>query len=248
MLPKVLLTKSHPQIALRLEKDTLCVVHRIKYLDFITPCQEVNNYVLIMPYRGVVISEEPMEPIKWLNNASIGIYALFNNELALYELNIDSNGKAMYTRYRADEEILRGVVMKGDSGSVIIDVIKTLIDNYLKSSFLIYSAYVKSIINKKLIDFSNYKTMMYKRVRVYGGDGIMIFREGSGDEESMSIISTIDSLDDFRSILLMIIKASRVIHDVKLGRVGHGVKALLDMYLGNTTSISLSKQGIRSRI
>lgn len=254
MLPKILLTRSHPRITLNLGSDILCIEHRTKYLDFVAPCQSSSNYVLIIPYDSVVVAEEPMEPIKWLSNTSIGVYALFNNELAFYELSINPNGKAMYTKYRAGEEILRGVVMKGDGVSAIIDLIKTLIDNYLKSSFLIYSAYVKSSVNTRLIDLSRYKVMTYKRVRVYGGDGIMIFREGLGSEESISIVSTIDSLNDFRNILLMLIKASRVIYDVKLGRVGHGVKTLLDMYMGSTSAhhdqranqVTVSGHGIKA--
>ncbi|WP_069808007.1 hypothetical protein [Vulcanisaeta thermophila] len=233
MLPKVLITRKHPRIALRLTKDTLCVVHRVKYLDFIIPCQEPSDYVLVIPYDGVVVSREPMEPIRWFGTNELSIHALLGSELVLYELSVNPDGKATYARYKAGEEFLRGVALRGDGASAVIDVVKSLIDNYLKSSFLVYSAYIRSTVNRNLVNLSGYKVMVRGRVRVYRGDGMLIFREGLGEEESISLVSTVDALDDFRDKLLMLVRASRVIHDIRLGRVGHGIKVLLDMYLSN---------------
>ncbi|WP_252901139.1 hypothetical protein [Vulcanisaeta sp. JCM 14467] len=88
VLPKFLIMRRHPILPLKLDDGVLCVVHRDNYIDFITPCNEAGNYVMLIPYQGSYVEGKPVRPIIWGDLSSIEVYALLRSELALYELSV----------------------------------------------------------------------------------------------------------------------------------------------------------------
>ncbi len=146
VLPKFLIMRKHPILPLRLNNDVLCIIHRDNYIDFITPCNEAGNYIMLIPYQGSYIETKPVEPIVWSNLSSIEVYALLRGELALYELSI-RDGKVSYIRYRVNEEFLRGVSFHGNASNELLSVVDAILRNYIKSSFMIYTAYLRLITN-----------------------------------------------------------------------------------------------------
>ena len=239
MLPKFLITRKHPTLPLRLGDDILCIVHRDNYIDFITPCNGVGNYVMIIPYQGSYVRSEPVRPIAWNDVSSIEVYALLRNELALYELSV-RGGRASYIRYRVNEEFLRGVSLSGNAASELLGVVDVILRNYIRSSFMIYTAYLRLMVNGS-IKFPGYREYVRGRVRIYGNDGLVIVRESSGDEVRVSLVSTIEGIDEFTGIVMSLIRASRVINDVRFGRIGHSVRLLLDVFIPNNLLTAVNK-------
>jgi len=231
VLPKLLVTKRHPVLALRLGRDNLCIVHRGKYLDFLIPCDELGNYIVVVPYQGVYIGNKPMEPISWNGTAGIEVYALLGDELVLYEVSV-KDGRASYVRYHINEEFLRGTAMLGNAVNEVLSVAETVLRSYIKSSFMIYTAYLRLVVNDS-IRFIGYKEYIRGRVRVYSRDGLVVIRESNGNEARISLISTIEALDAFTSTIMTLIRSSRIINDVRLGRIGHSVKTILDIFIPN---------------
>ncbi|ADY00402.1 MAG: hypothetical protein ACP5GZ_00235 [Vulcanisaeta sp.] len=231
MLPKFLITRKHPILPLRLSNDTLCIAHRDKYLDFITSCNEAGNYIMIIPYQGSYVNSKPIEPITWSDLSGIEVYTLLRDELALYELSI-KDGKASYVRYRINEEFLRGISFLGNAMNELLSVTDAILMNYIKSSFMIYTAYLRLITNSS-IKFPGYKEYIRGKVRIYSNDGLIIVKESSGNEVRVSLVSTIEGINKFTNVIMTLIKSSRVINDVRLGRIGHSVKMILDVFIPN---------------
>jgi hypothetical protein len=235
VLPRLLLTRRHPVLPLRLGYETLCITHRGKYLDFLIPCEGEGNYVVIIPYQGVYTDTKLVEPITWGNALSVDVYSLFNNELALYEVVI-RDGKASYIRYRINEEFLRGIGISGDGVDDVLRAAETVLRNYVKSSFMIYTAYLKLVSNGG-IKFPEYKEYVRGRVRVYVRDGIVIIKEVSGYEVKVSLVSTIEAVDQFVEAVISLIRSSRIINDIRLGRIGHSIRTILDIFMPNIVLI-----------
>ncbi|MFB6471024.1 MAG: hypothetical protein TU36_007335 [Vulcanisaeta sp. AZ3] len=239
MLPKILLTRRHSVLPLGLGDYNLCIKHMGKYLDFLTPCNEVGNYVIIMPRQGVYINDKTIEPMSWNGTQGMEVYALFGNELALYELSVKDD-KVSYVRYRANEEFLRGVNMSGNAVNEILSVVDSLLRNYIRSSFMIYTAYLRLALNG-MIRFPGYREYVRGRVRVYGKDSLVIVKESSGSELRVSLVTTIESIDQFTKIVMDLVRASRIINDFRLGRIGHSVRMILDAFIPNNL-ITLSNE------
>ncbi len=231
MPPRFLLTKRHPVLPLRLDNGNLCIMRRDKYLDFLLPCDMAGNYIVIIPYQGSYVGNKPVEPALWNDVLNAEVYALLRDELALYELSI-KGGKASYVKYRVNEEFLRGVSLSGEAVSDILSVIDTVLTSYIKSSFMIYTAYLRLMVNNG-IRFTKYKEYIRGRIRIYSGDGLLIIKEGSGSEVRLSLISTLEGLDQFTSVIMSLIRSSRVINDMRLGRIGHSVRTILDVFIPN---------------
>lgn len=92
---------------------------------------------------------KPVRPIIWGDLSSIEVYALLRSELALYELSV-RGGKASYVRYRVNEEFLRGVSFHGNAMNELLSVVDTVLRNYIKSSFMIYTAYLRLVMNSNV--------------------------------------------------------------------------------------------------
>ncbi|GAB6944827.1 hypothetical protein [Vulcanisaeta sp. JCM 14467] len=239
VLPKFLIMRRHPILPLKLDDGVLCVVHRDNYIDFITPCNEAGNYVMLIPYQGSYVEGKPVRPIIWGDLSSIEVYALLRSELALYELSV-RGGKASYVRYRVNEEFLRGVSFHGNAMNELLSVVDTVLRNYIKSSFMIYTAYLRLVMNSN-VKFPGYREYVRGRVRIYGNDGLVIVRESSGDEVRVSLVSTIEGINNFTSVIMSLIRSSRVINDVRFGRIGHSVKLLLDVFIPNNLLTTVNK-------
>ncbi len=240
VLPKFLIMRRHPILPLRLDDELLCIMHRDNYIDFVTSCGKTGNYVMLIPYQGSYIESKPVRPIIWGDLSSIEVYALLRGELALYELSI-KDGKASYIRYRVNEEFLRGVSFHGNAMNELLSVIDAVLRNYIKSSFMIYTAYLRLMANGN-IKFPGYREYIRGgRVRIYSNDGLIIVKESSGDEVRVSLVSTIEGINNFTSIIMSLIKSSRVINDIRLGRIGHSIKLLLDVFIPNNLLTAVNK-------
>ena len=239
VLPKFLVMRRHPVLPLKLDDGVLCIVHRDNYIDFITPCNETGNYVMLIPYQGSYVESKPVRPIIWGDLSSIEVYALLRGELALYELSI-RGGKASYVRYRVNEEFLRGVSFYGNAANELLSVVDTVLRNYIKSSFMIYTAYLRLVMSSN-VKFPGYREYVRGRVRIYGNDGLVIVKESSGDEARVSLVSTIEGINNFTSVIMSLIRSSRVINDVRFGRIGHSVKLLLDVFIPNNLLTTVNK-------
>ncbi|WP_252901141.1 hypothetical protein [Vulcanisaeta sp. JCM 14467] len=66
-------------------------------------------------------------------------------------------------------------------------------------------------------------------------------RESSGDEVRVSLVSTIEGINNFTSVIMSLIRSSRVINDVRFGRIGHSVKLLLDVFIPNNLLTTVNK-------
>ncbi|BDR91364.1 hypothetical protein [Vulcanisaeta souniana] len=240
MPPRFLLTKRHPVLPLRLDNGNLCIMHRDKYLDFLLPCDMAGNYIVIIPYQGSYVGNKPVEPAVWNGVLNTEVYALLRDELALYELSI-KGGKASYVKYRVNEEFLRGISLSGDAVNDVLGVINTVLTSYIKSSFMIYTAYLRLVVNNG-IRFTGYREYVRGRIKIYSRDGLVIIKEGSGNEVRLSLISTLEGLDQFTSVIMSLIRSSRVINDVRLGRIGHSVRTILDVFIPNNL-ITLGGKG-----
>lgn len=234
-----MITRRRPTLPLRLGNDTLCIVHRGNYVDFITPCNEVGNYVMLIPYQGSYIGSAPIGPAVWDDVSSVEVYALLKGELALYELGI-RGGKASYIRYHVNEEFLRGVSFHGNAANELLGVVDAVLRNYIRSSFMIYTAYLRLVTNGS-IKPPGYREYVRGRVRIYSGDGLVMIREGSGDEVRISLVSTIEGIGDFTNIIMSLVRMSRIINDVRFGRIGHSVKLLLDVFIPNNLLTTVNK-------
>ncbi|GAB6946394.1 hypothetical protein JCM16161A_05240 [Vulcanisaeta sp. JCM 16161] len=239
VLPKFLIMRRHPILPLRLDDGLLCIVHRNNYIDFITSCNETGNYVMIIPYQGSYIESRSIKPVTWDDTSSIEVYALLGGELALYELGI-RGGKASYIRYRVNEEFLRGVSFHGNAVNELLSVVDAVLRNYIKSSFMIYTAYLRLMVSGG-IKFPGYREYARGRVRIYGNDGLIIVKESSGDEVRVSLVSTIEGINNFTSVIMSLIRSSRVINDFRLGRIGHSIKLLLDVFIPNNLLTTVNK-------
>jgi len=229
-------------LTLRLGNDALCIVHRGKYLDFLTSCEGGNNYVIILPHQGAYVSDKPIEPITWGSTLSMDVYALLGDELALYELSI-RDGRASYVRYRVNEEFLRGISLSGNGVSDVLSVAESVLRNYIRSSFMIYTAYLKLVASGN-IKLPEYREYVRGRVRVYVRDGIVIIRETSGDEVRISLISTIEAVEQFVGVIMSLLRMSRMINDVRLGRIGHSVKTILDIFIPSNLALGVKNSHI----
>jgi len=229
-------------LTLRLGNDALCIVHRGKYLDFLTSCEGGNNYVIILPHQGAYVSDKPIEPITWGGTLSMDVYALLGDELALYELSI-RDGRASYVRYRVNEEFLRGISLSGNGVSDVLSVAESVLRNYIRSSFMIYTAYLKLVASGN-IKLPEYREYVRGRVRVYVRDGIVIIRETSGDEVRISLISTIEAVEQFVGVIMSLLRMSRMINDVRLGRIGHSVKTILDIFIPSNLALGVKNSHI----
>jgi len=229
-------------LTLRLGNDALCIVHRGKYLDFLASCEGGNNYVIILPHQGAYVSDKPIEPITWGGTLSMDVYALLGDELALYELSI-RDGRVSYVRYRVNEEFLRGISLSGNGISDVLSVAESVLRNYIRSSFMIYTAYLKLVVSGN-IKLPGYREYVRGRVRVYVRDGIVIIRETSGDEVRISLISTIEAVEQFVGMIMSLLRMSRIINDVRLGRIGHSVKTILDIFIPSNLALGVKNSHI----
>lgn len=229
-------------MTLRLGNDALCIVHRGKHLDFLTSCEGGNNYVIVLPHQGAYVGDKPIEPITWGGTLSMDVYALLGDELALYELSI-RDGRASYVRYRVNEEFLRGISLSGNGVSDVLSVAESVLRNYIRSSFMIYTAYLKLVASGN-IKLPEYREYVRGRVRVYVRDGIVIIRETSGDEVRISLISTIEAVEQFVGVIMSLLRMSRMINDVRLGRIGHSVKTILDIFIPSNLVLGVKNSHI----
>ncbi len=160
--------------------------------------------------------------------------------MALYELSI-KDGKASYIRHRVNEEFLRGISFHGNAMNELLSVVDVVLRNYIRSSFMIYTAYLRLMVNGN-IKFTEYREYVRGgRVRIYSNDGLIIVKEGSGDEVRISLVSTIEGINNFTDIIMSLIKSSRVINDIRLGRIGHSIRLLLDVFIPNNLLTAVNK-------
>jgi len=79
---------------------------------------------------------------------------------------------------------------------------------------------------------------------VYVRDGIVIIRETSGDEVRISLISTIEAVEQFVGMIMSLLRMSRIINDVRLGRIGHSVKTILDIFIPSNLALGVKNSHI----
>jgi len=231
-MPRLVLTTDHPVLPIVINGIKVCMINKGRYIDATTNCEYSGDYVVIVPHKSTEIRTDPLEPILWLGRAHISLYALLRNGLFLYEASF-SDGKVSYVRHPANEEILRGVTLIGDASNIIGRITEILLRSYVRASFFTYSMYIKRTPEAELR--FGLKKITRGRKRIYVGNGIVIIRESWGEVEDTSIVATVDSLSLFEEISLELVKTSRVIHDVNLGRATHSMKTVLDIFLPKAT-------------
>ncbi|WP_243678396.1 hypothetical protein [Vulcanisaeta distributa] len=123
----------------------------------------------------------------------------------------------------------------------LLSVVDIILRNYIKSSFMIYTAYLRLMVNSS-IKFPGYREYVRGgRIRIYGKDGLIIVKESAGDEVRLSLVSTIEGINNFTNVIMSLIRSSSIINDIKLGRIGHSIKLLLDVFIPNNLLTTVNK-------
>lgn len=70
---------------------------------------------------------------------------------------------------------------------------------------------------------------------------MIIVKESAGDEVRLSLVSTIEGINNFTNVIMSLIRSSSIINDIKLGRIGHSIKLLLDVFIPNNLLTTVNK-------
>ncbi len=231
MIPRILLTKRHPRLPLAYEERALCIVNRGGYIDVTAIGECPGDYIVIRPYRGCHVTGERLEIPKWKEGVGLDVYVLTNTQLLLYSIYFE-NGRASYIRYKGGEEFLRGVRLSGNAVGEVFKVAEVLARGYTYSSFLTYTAQIKAVLERELSELlGGFIAYRERGVKIFTRDGLLVITSQRGSTLECSIVANVNALSDFINIVLLIIRNSRVIHDLRFGRIGESVRTILDIYM-----------------
>ena len=231
VIPRLLITRRYPRIPVRLDGGALCIENVGSHVEFYRGGCD-GSYIVVEPYGRVYVGNEDVRPMRWALGSFIQFYALQRGEVLQYEVRLD--GRVSFTKFRAGEELLRGLTVRDGVVDEIIKVVEAILGGYLKSSLSIYAAHVRSTL---------LRDPKVGRVAVRLGDRLVMLDEGVvvvvdsvGSVKAFSIASRVGYVEGFVRAFIEIIRSSGIVHDVRLGRVGQGVRSAIDLFLPRTAN------------
>ncbi len=240
MIPRIVLCEEHPKAMIRVNSSKilkLSISKDLLHIDIepISKNSEESDCLLYIPYRGIYHMNDLVEPLKSGDISYVEIVLETRRTLKMYEIQISQNMIQMVS-HSLDDSFFRGYVVN-NSDKIGLRILKKLIHYYQSLTLPIYCCLIKTIpLERYPINTSILTTYMCKRRKnidlYYSSGRCVLIRKVSESRYNISLIFSISYSTEFLNMILEIFKRSRLILDLKLGRVDkvEGIKTILDIF------------------
>lgn len=248
MIPRVVLCEEHPRALVRINTCKtlkLSISRDLLHLDIepVDKCIEESDCLLYIPYKGLYHMNDLVEPLKSGDISYLIVVLETRRTLKMYELQLTRENIQMIT-HSLDDTFFRGYIVNEDD-KIGKRIMKKLVKQYQSLSLPIYCCLIKTISNKSLLDSNITRDMNVRKMKnceLYYSYGKCIYvRKIGASRFNISLIYSISYSEEFLNIILEVFEKSKMILDLRLGRVDRfdeGLKTVLDVFAKAETEVT----------